>query len=514
MTQISRTALAADIANNIYTNTQRRIKGNTVRDRMINVIDSSLNIIDDANVAGGYLAIDTNGRVDVTFINSDTPTGKFLKDDGTWDTAGGDFSADIAVINGRLDNLEAQTFTLQEVTDADNATTNAIYLNRPDGQPALVVVHSGLDCIDMGVRSGGGGYINLKDEADNTTIVMRGTDGGFMQIGGYDVVTANVLTAYQATSEKGANNGYASLDSGGKVPASQLPSTLMTLMGSWNATTNTPTLANGVGDVGDVYECTVAGTVDFGAGPITFKVGDWAVCGAGSVWYKSLNSNEVTSVNGQTGTVTLTSDHISEGTNLYFTDARARAAAVENNLTASTTVAPSKTAVNNALALKRDIDKGVTVIYRDFTDSEPLTGTTAITLINSALIPANTVAVNDEIEIYARAQRNTAIGNHIPYLYYNTSDSLSGATLIGTGVANASGSNLISRRLFVKASNDTETIPAASAAFTDYSSTTGTSMSNLNIDWTNNVYIIQAHQNAANGDSTKSRGIIIKRSRL
>jgi hypothetical protein len=62
-------------------------------------------------------------------------------------------------------------------------------------------------------------------------------------------------------------------------------------------------LANGVGNAGDVYECTTAGTVNFGDGNITFKVGDWVVYGADNKWYKSLNSNEVTSVFGRVGTV-------------------------------------------------------------------------------------------------------------------------------------------------------------------------------------------------------------------
>jgi len=92
----------------------------------------------------------------------------------------------------------------------------------------------------------------------------------------------------------GGANGVATLDSSGKVPVSQLPSSVVTYLGTWNAATNTPTLANGTGDAGDMYLCNVAGTVDFGAGPITFAVGDWVLYGSGT-WQKS---------NGQNGTVT------------------------------------------------------------------------------------------------------------------------------------------------------------------------------------------------------------------
>jgi len=54
-------------------------------------------------------------------------------------------------------------------------------------------------------------------------------------------------------------------------------------------------------------------------------VGDWAVFN-GSIWQKVDNTETVTSVNGQTGAVVLTTTNIAEGTNLYYTDGRARAA--------------------------------------------------------------------------------------------------------------------------------------------------------------------------------------------
>jgi len=103
-----------------------------------------------------------------------------------------------------------------------------------------------------------------------------------------------LLDTYQLRSEKGNANGYASLDSLGKVPISQLPSSLMEYKGTWSAATNTPTLANGTGDTGDVYICNVAGSVNFGAGSITFAVGDYVIY-SGSIWQRS---------SGAVGTVT------------------------------------------------------------------------------------------------------------------------------------------------------------------------------------------------------------------
>lgn len=113
------------------------------------------------------------------------------------------------------------------------------------------------------------------------------------------------------TLQKASALGLATLDSGGKVPASQLPNTIMEFKGTWNASTNTPTLANGSGanlpeDAGHVYVCSVGGTVNFGAGSITFAAGDWVILSSSLVWEKSINSNAVVSVNGYQGVVVLT----------------------------------------------------------------------------------------------------------------------------------------------------------------------------------------------------------------
>lgn len=77
-----------DISSNVYTNRTQQIKGDTVRDRLLNLNTSCVNLIDDANVANGYMAIDNTSKVDVTFIRAATPVGYFLRDDGTWQIAG------------------------------------------------------------------------------------------------------------------------------------------------------------------------------------------------------------------------------------------------------------------------------------------------------------------------------------------------------------------------------------------------------------------------------------------
>ena len=108
-----------------------------------------------------------------------------------------------------------------------------------------------------------------------------------------DVGLSNVDNLQQIPlTQKGVANGVATLDAGGKIPSAQLPSSVMEYKGTWNANTNTPTLADGVGDNGDVYVVSVAGTQDLGSGSITFAVGDWVVYN-GSIWEKSLNDCNV-----------------------------------------------------------------------------------------------------------------------------------------------------------------------------------------------------------------------------
>jgi hypothetical protein len=94
--------------------------------------------------------------------------------------------------------------------------------------------------------------------------------------------------------------------------------------GTWNASTNTPTLASGVGVNGYYYITATAGSTNLD-GITDWEIGDWLLFN-GTVWQKIDQSNLVTSVNGQTGAVSLTTTNINEGTNLYYTDARARAA--------------------------------------------------------------------------------------------------------------------------------------------------------------------------------------------
>ncbi len=84
------------------------------------------------------------------------------------------------------------------------------------------------------------------------------------------------------------------------------------LQGTWNASTNAPALANtDTGKTGVMYQVSVGGTVDFGAGNITFEAKD-IVVNNGVIWDKIDATDAVHSVNGNTGAVNLDADDIDD----------------------------------------------------------------------------------------------------------------------------------------------------------------------------------------------------------
>lgn len=125
---------------------------------------------------------------------------------------------------------------------------------------------------------------------------------------------ADARTAIDAeyTGARGVAGGIATLDSAGKVPYSQLPASIMSYQGTWSASGNTPTLADGTGDQGDVYRVSVAGTVNLGSGSIAWGVGDYVIYN-GTTWEKSDSTDAVASVNGYTGVVSLTKSDVGLG---------------------------------------------------------------------------------------------------------------------------------------------------------------------------------------------------------
>jgi len=77
----------------------------------------------------------------------------------------------------------------------------------------------------------------------------------------------------------------------------------LSYQGTWNASTNTPTLTSSVGTNGYYYITATAGSTNLN-GITDWQIGDWLMFN-GTVWQKIDQSNLVTSVNGQTGAVSV-----------------------------------------------------------------------------------------------------------------------------------------------------------------------------------------------------------------
>lgn len=86
--------------------------------------------------------------------------------------------------------------------------------------------------------------------------------------------------------------------------------------GTWDAATNNPFLASGVGNKGDYYVVSVAGTTNLD-GITDWQVNDIALFN-GSVWQKIDNTDAVLSVNGKTGAVVLTATDVGATPNTAF----------------------------------------------------------------------------------------------------------------------------------------------------------------------------------------------------
>ena len=163
----------------------------------------------------------------------------------------------------------------------------------------------------------------------------------------------------------------------------------LSYLGTWNASTNTPTLTSGVGTNGVYYIVATAGSTNLD-GITDWQIGDWLLFN-GTVWQKIDQSNLVTSVNGQTGAVsvgTVTSVAATAGTGISISG---------SPITASGTLTITNTAPDQTVSLTAGTGISTSGTYPNFTvtNSAPdqtvsLTASTGIT--TSGTYPSFTIA--------------------------------------------------------------------------------------------------------------------------
>ena len=119
-------------------------------------------------------------------------------------------------------------------------------------------------------------------------------------------------------------------------------------IGVWNASANTPDISSIIHENGDYYKVSVAGSTNID-GVTDWNSGDWLIFN-GVIWEKVDQTESVSSVNGEVGTVILNPDHLDDTstTNKFTTQTeKDKLTGIESNATTDQTDAEIKTAYEN-----------------------------------------------------------------------------------------------------------------------------------------------------------------------
>jgi hypothetical protein len=156
---------------------------------------------------------------------------------------------------------------------------------------------------------------------------------------------------------------------------------------------------------------------------------------------------------------------------------------------------------SGTIALTSDIPS--IFVLTSITDGTVVTGSTSNTIsYSSPLQAANKIAVGDIFRWFSQCRFTGTAGTKTVRYYVNTSNSLSGATLLGTLTTAAASLSLdFARELGVKSSTVTEVISTTSTNISTAESTNSVALSNVNVDWTQQLYFIIAIQLANSADS-------------
>jgi len=207
----------------------------------------------------------------------------------------------IAINNGVI---STGVLTSSQVTSALGFTPyNATNPNNYIALPALSVTNaSASSTASLAYNNSTGVFTFTPATAYVLPTANIATLGG-VKVDGTSIIIASGVISVPAIATIGQNSGIATLDSTGRLTASQIPTSLtgaVIFKGTWNATTNNPTLTNGTGTTGWEYAVSVGGTINLGAGNITFNAGDYVIYN-GTAW-QQIPGGATTTANSLSGT--------------------------------------------------------------------------------------------------------------------------------------------------------------------------------------------------------------------
>lgn len=272
---------------------------------------------------------------------------------------------------------------------------------------------------------------NEEHEIDDDTLSIAKTSGLQSALDGKaasshthaasEITDFSTAADARIAAQKAQNSGLATLDSGGKIPTSQLPA--LAISSTFVVNSQAAQLALSAQE-GDVAVRTDQNKSYIQNGGSAGTMADWTEL--------LTPTDSVLSVNGLTGAVTLTSSNVAEGTNLYHTAARAIAAPLTGFSAGAGTVAATDTIlqafnkiVGNIAGFIVDLAAGVTGIL-GLTNggtgastaraacanlktphilaqsgvASSVTGTTSETALATITIPANAMGANGAVRIW------------------------------------------------------------------------------------------------------------------
>jgi len=215
-----------------------------------------------------------------------------------------------------IDYVDMTTTTLVcgSVDGVTNGVTATTILAAPAASTQRKVNRISITNVDTASKGVSVGLVNVATARPlvgatlqvNDTLQYTDTDGWSVIDGNGNTKTSinNIGYTPENLANKGAASGYAPLDAGSKVPLANLPAAVagaLSYQGTWNAATNTPALASGVGMKGYYYKVSVAGTTSLD-GHAVWSVDDAAIFD-GATWdilQGGVTSGEVTAALGFT----------------------------------------------------------------------------------------------------------------------------------------------------------------------------------------------------------------------
>jgi hypothetical protein len=146
---------------------------------------------------------------------------------------------------------------------------------------------------------------------------------------------------------------------------------------------------------------------------------------------------------------------------------------------------------------------GVNPQFISTTDGTNITGVTSATKSASVLIPANTVEVGDTVFIRTRCRKTGTAAIAVQSIYINTSDAIGGFTTALNLLGNTSLYGQMSRTLAIKSATVTETLNVNTGGVDDDATSTN-AVSNFNINWAVDQYIVFGFTNSNAADATRT----------